>query len=136
METIKGHVFQSSQGVRSTKNKTPLPIGMKGGIFKFAPEEEEMKDIPPPIKTKELHIWYQPISKMYTDDCGRFPVRSRSVNKYIMITYHCDSNTILQAPFVNRKNKHRIQVYSSIMKRLADCIHQVEVQILDNKLSA
>ena len=36
-------------------------------------------------------------------DCGQFPIRSRSGNENIMITYHCDSNTIIQAPlFFNR----------------------------------
>ena len=53
-----------------------------------------------------------------------------------MITYHLDSNTIMQAPFVNRKDKHRIRAYNSIMQRLADRGHHVEVQILDNKVSA
>ena len=63
-----------------------------------------MEDITPPIKTKELNIWDKPISKLYTDDCGRFPIRSRSGNEYIMIAYHCDSNTILQAQLSNRKS--------------------------------
>ena len=94
-----------------------------------------MDYIPPPIK-KELHIWDQPISNLYTDDCGRFPIRSRSGKEYNIIAYHCDSNTILQAPFSNRKNKHRIQSYNSIMKRLADQGHQVLVQILDNEVSS
>ena len=102
----------------------------------MAPEEEDMEDIPPPIKKKELHIWYQPISKLYTDDCGRFPIRSRSGNEYIMIAYHCDLNTILQSPFANRENNHRIRDYKFIMKRLADQGHQVDVQILDNEVSA
>ena len=53
-----------------------------------------------------------------------------------MIVYHCDSNTILQAPFSNRKNKHRIKAYNSIMKILADRGHKVDVQILDNKVIA
>ena len=95
-----------------------------------------MEDIPPPIKTKELHIWYQPISKLYTDYCGSFPIRSRSGNEYIMIAYHYDSNTILQAPFADRKNKHMIRYYNSVMKLLADRVHQVDVQILDNEFSA
>ena len=42
-----------------------------------------------------------PISKLYTDDCGCFSISSRSGNEYIMISYHCDSNTILQAQFAN-----------------------------------
>ena len=53
-----------------------------------------------------------------------------------MIAYHFDSNTILQAPFVNRKDKHKIRAYNSIMQRLADRGHHVEVQILENKVSA
>ena len=52
-----------------------------------------------------------------------------------MIAYHCDSNTILQAPFFNRKDKHRIRAYNSIMQRLSDRGHRVGVQILDNEVS-
>ena len=85
---------------------------------------------------KELHIWDQSIIKLYTDDCGRFPIRSRSDNEYIMIAYYCDSNTILQAPFADRKNNHRIRAYNSLMTRLDNRGHQVDVQILDNEFSA
>ena len=53
-----------------------------------------------------------------------------------MVSYHCDSDTILKAPFSSRKDKHRIRAYSSIMKRLADRGHKVGVQILDNEVSA
>ena len=90
-----------------------------------------MQYIPLLIKTKELHIWDQKISKLYTDYCGRLPIIYRSGNKYIMIAYHCDSNTILQAPFNNGKNKHRIRAYNSIMMRLSDQEHKIDVQILD-----
>ena len=53
-----------------------------------------------------------------------------------MIAYHCDSNTILQAPFVNRKDKHIIRAYNSIMQKLADRGHHVDIQILDNEVSS
>ena len=52
-----------------------------------------------------------------------------------MIAYHCDSNTILQAPFVNRKEKNSIRAYNSIIQRLSDKGHHVDVQILDNEVS-
>ena len=91
-----------------------------------------MEDIPLPIKTNELHIWDEPISKMYTDNCGCFPIIPRSGNEYIMIQHNCDLNTILQALLSNKKNKHMMRTYISIMKRLADRGHQVDVQILDN----
>ena len=51
-----------------------------------------------------------------------------------MIVYHCDSNTILQDPFVYSKDKHRIRAYNYIMRRLADGGHQVDVQVLDNEV--
>ena len=95
----------------------------------------EEEDIPTHLKTKEPQIWDQPISKLYTDDCGRFPILSRSGNEDTMIAYHCDSNTILQAPFVDRKYKHRIISYNSTMQHLEDRVHHVDVQILDNKVS-
>ena len=103
-------MVQSSQVVKSTKKTKHQTRGNKkdpnqGTLEKHSEEE----DTTPPHKTKELHIWDQPISKLYTDDCGRFQIRSRSGNEYIMIAYHCDSNIILQDPFVNRKEKHRIR---------------------------
>ena len=52
-----------------------------------------------------------------------------------MIAYHCDSNTIFQAPFVNRKDKHRIRAYNSIMQKMTDRGHHVDIQILDNEVS-
>ena len=73
---------------------------------------------------------------MHTDDCGRFPISSRSDNEYIMIAYYCDLNTTLQAKFANSKKKHRIRAYNYIMKHLSDQVHQVDVKILDNKVSA
>ena len=91
-------------------------------------QQSNTEDSIPNHKTQEIHIWDQPISKLYTDDCGKFPIRSRSGNEYIMIAYHCDSNTILQAPFVNRKDKHRIRAYNSIMNKLTDRGHHVDIQ--------
>ena len=53
VETIKGHMVQSVQGVLSTKKMIPAYRGLKKGISKVSPEEEEeMGDITPPIKKK------------------------------------------------------------------------------------
>ena len=88
VETITGRMVQSSQGVRSTKKQNQKSRGNKKSPAKSTLEKEyEREDNPPPLKTKELHIWYQPISKLYTDDCGRFPIRSRIGNDYIMIVF-------------------------------------------------
>ena len=49
----------------------------------------------PPKKAKELYVYIDPISRLYTDDMGQFPVCSCSGNHYIMLAYHVDTNTIL-----------------------------------------
>ena len=49
------------------------------------------------------------ISKLYTDDTGRFPIKARSGYQYIMVVYHCNSNAILVAPFKTHKDKHRLE---------------------------
>ena len=83
-------------------------------------EQAKENDQPPNNEkpSNDLHISVEPISKLYTDDTGRFPVRSRSGNQYIMIAYHCNSNTILAKPFKTRADKHCMVAYNSIMQKL------------------
>ena len=129
-ETIKGHMSQTRKGIRSTKPQQSTPPVV----------EVKKEDVDTPVvqreRTNEMHIWTEPVSKLYTDDTGRFPIRSRTGNQYIMIAYHCDSNTILQAPFKTKGDKHRIEAYNSIMSRLKARGHKVDLQILDNEVSA
>ena len=75
------HHVQNRQGVRSTKKKITATI----------PQEQQL----PQVRSNELHIHVTPISKLYTDDTGRFPIHARSGNLYIIIAYHCDANLIL-----------------------------------------
>eukprot|EP00804_Cyclotella_cryptica_P016130 CCRYP_004246-RA/>CCRYP_004246-RA protein AED:0.35 eAED:0.35 QI:0/0/0/0.75/1/1/4/0/1339 len=120
-ETIKGHLTQTRKGIRSTKPKPP-PV-------------PSPSTLPSPTPSHELHIVTEPISKLYTDDMGRFPIRSRSGNQYIMLAYHCDSNAILVEPFQSRHDRHRIAAHGRIMTRLRDRDHPIEHQILDNEAS-
>ena len=53
-----------------------------------------------------------------------------------MVAYHCDSNVILVAPLKTRKDKHRLEAYKSIMKRLRKNGMSVNLQILDNEASS
>ena len=102
VETLKGHITQSRQGSFSTK---PKPTS-----------KEALPDITsqlPALKSKELYVFTQPISKLYTDNMGRFPVRSRSGNHYIMLAYHADTNAILVEPFQSRHNRHRSEAYAT-----------------------
>jgi hypothetical protein len=77
----------------------------------------------------------QPLSKLFTDDTGRFPVRARSGNQYVMIAFHADGNLILQQAFKTKSDCHRIAAYNLIMTRLAAHGLSVDLQILDNEAS-
>ena len=133
-KTILGHPFQGQQGVRSTKR------GCRGTLSPVNPATMQA----PPGGTsdnqlshaKYLHIQVRHISKLYTDDTGRFPVRSRSGNQYLMIAYHCYLNVILACPFSSRKVVHRLGSYNAIMERLKIHGHHVDLQVLDNEASA
>jgi hypothetical protein len=45
------------------------------------------------INNEFLHT-FQPMGQIYTDQTGRFPVTSSGGNKYIMLLYNYDSNSI------------------------------------------
>jgi hypothetical protein len=123
-ETIMGHLAQQRQNVRSTKPKQPSAI--------------PLVVLPPPAPTASNHVVVvtQPLSKLFTDDTGRFPVRARSGNQYVMIAFHADGNLILQQAFKTKSDRHRIAAYNSIMTRLAARGLSVDLQILDNEASA
>ena len=92
--------------------------------------EDEPPDITnqlPTAKVKDLYVYTDPISKLYTDDMGRFPVCSCSGNHYIMLAYHIDNNTILVESFQSCQDRHCIASYNCIMMRLKKRGHTVDL---------
>jgi len=73
---------------------------------------------------------------LYSDDTGRFPVRARSDNQYVMIAYHTVGNLILQQAFPTKADKHRIPAFNNIMTRLMARGISVDLIIRDNEASA
>ena len=116
------HIVQKRKGVRSTKLKIPATS---------SPVQQL-----PQVRSNELCLQVTPISKLYTDDTGCFPVHAHSGNQYIMIAYHCNANLILAKPFASRKDTHRLLTDDKIMQRLSDNKLIVDLQILDNEASA
>ncbi len=123
-----GHLAQQHQNVWSTK---PKPLAPNQALLTPA--------IAPQLSTlpsNEVYIWVYPISKLYMDNMGWFPIKARSGNQYVMIAYHADVNLILQQGFKSRSNTHRVAAYNAIMTRLVARGLSVDVQILDNEASA
>jgi hypothetical protein len=127
-ETILGHLAQQHQNVRSIKPRPPAlnPAPLLSAI---APKEPE-------LLSNKVHIRVVPISKLYTDDTGRFPVKARSGNQYVMIAYHTNGNLIVQQAFKTRSDKHCIAAYNFIMMRLVARSLSVDLQILNNEANA
>jgi hypothetical protein len=110
-ETILGHLAQQSQNVCSIRPRPP-----------WAPTGLPLPAIEPPapeLASNEIFVNVFPLSKLYTEDTGCFPVRACSGNQYIMIAYHADGNLILQQPFKTMSNAHHLAAYNIIMTHLA-----------------
>jgi hypothetical protein len=81
-ETQKGHMKQTKQGVRSTK----------------VIDEEAALDFKPMPGTKHKDVYLRVFDAtkkaMYSDQTGRFPIKSARGNKYIMVAVELDGNYI------------------------------------------
>jgi hypothetical protein len=121
---ITGHLTQKHQNVWLTKPKLTL----------LAP----LAVLPPPVATPSnlVFIITKPLSKLFTNDTGRFPVRARSGNQYVMIAFNANGNLILQQAFKSKSDRHRIAAYNTIMTCLAARGLSVDLKILNNKASS
>jgi hypothetical protein len=57
--------------------------------------------LPPPIATpsNQVFVVTELLSKLFTNNTGRLPIRAHSGNQYVMIAFHANSNHILQQAF-------------------------------------
>ena len=90
-ETIKGHMKQVKQGVRSTK---------------VIAEDAMLDSNPTPgVKHKDVYLRVFDATKkaMYTDQTGKFPITSARGHKYIMVAVELDGNYIDVQPLKTRQ---------------------------------
>jgi hypothetical protein len=87
-KTILGHLAQQCQNVCLTKPRPPA-LNPTSLLLAIAPKEPE-------LRSNKVHIRVVPISKLYTGDTGRFPIKAWSGNQYVMIAYHTNGNLVLQ----------------------------------------
>jgi hypothetical protein len=123
-EMIMGHLAQQRQNVRSIKPKPTLLV--------------PLAVLPPPIATPSNQVFLitKLLSKLFTNNTGRFPIRARSGNQYVMIACYANGNLILQQAFKSKSDRHRIAAYNTIMIHLMARGLSVDLQILDNKASS
>jgi hypothetical protein len=79
--TVKGHLKQTRQGLRSTKPKPPKHSNRFAILAKStkppppAPTVEPTIDPPLPL-SNQLYIAEMPLSRLYTNDTGRLPIQA------------------------------------------------------------
>ena len=124
VETPRGHMNKLPAGIRPTKPQ-PLP----------EPEEADLKRA---FNKKErdvyIHIWDEK-GTVYSDQPGKFPVRSTRGFRYKMIMVHIDSNEVLAEPMKNRSAAEMIRAYLALIARVRRAGFVVTKHVLDNKCS-
>jgi hypothetical protein len=119
--TVKGHMNQIRQNIRSTQPVVEQP----------APETDM-------IQEDKCHYIYAAIletNQIYSDLTGRFPKTSPSGNKYILILYDYDSNSVLSAPMKNRGDKEMVRAFDFLIQSLIIRGLKPHLQRLDNEAS-
>ena len=85
--TILGHLQKPRKGLISTQEKVVHPEPY--------PEQDQFSQS---MQSENINlIFFNTVDLsggVYTDRTGRFPVTSSKVNKYILVSYHYESNTI------------------------------------------
>jgi hypothetical protein len=74
-------------------------------------------------------------TQIYSDLTGRFPTTSLSGNKYILILYDYDSNSVLSAPIKNRGDKEMVRAFDLLIQSLILRGLKPHLQRLDNEAS-
>ena len=105
--TVLGHLTQVPKGLRSTQWATAANALLAANASpNMLPSDELLEALTAP--TNDVTIMEAPISTLYTDDMGRFPIRAQSGNQYIMVAFHDAANVILVEPFKSKADHHRI----------------------------
>ena len=73
------------------------------------------------------------IGKIYTDQTGRFPITSSKGNKYILVEYHYDSNTIHAETLKTRTGLEFITSYHKLYSLLTNRGLKPSIHILENE---
>eukprot|EP00804_Cyclotella_cryptica_P028250 CCRYP_014606-RA/>CCRYP_014606-RA protein AED:0.44 eAED:0.44 QI:0/-1/0/1/-1/1/1/0/272 len=79
---------------------------------------------------------YDTRGRVYSDQTGKFPHTSSRGNRYQMILYHTDSNSIWVEPTKNRTEGELILARTQALTQMRACGLTPQRQVLDNEASA
>ena len=125
--TVKGHLKQIRQNLRSTK-RTPPPKPNPNSVMTTGTPSE-------PVRANKL-VTFKIIElegKVFSDQTGRFPITSSRGNKYIMVMFVEDANAILAEPLKSRAERDIVNAMIKLHTYLTDRGFTPQTQILDNE---
>ena len=124
--TILGHLQQAWKSLRSTQDN----------IMYLDPDPEQYQ-FPQATQSENTNlVFFKTVDlsgKIYTDQTGRFPVTSIRGNKYILVAYHFDSNTIHAEPLKTRSGLDLTTAYQKLHSLLTNRGLRPQLHILDNE---
>jgi hypothetical protein len=126
MATAKGHLDQTSQNIRSTKNKTSEE---QTTIEMIEPQEPNNQ------VTNQAFATIEETGKVYTDQTGAFPITSSNGYKYMLVMYHYDTNAILVEPLKTRHGNEILRGYQKLYTHLTNRGFKPTTYWLDNEAS-
>ena len=71
--------------------------------------------------------------KIHSDQTEKFPIQSRSENKYMMVIYAYDPNAILVEPLRDITKESTLQAYQKFIGQLTKRIFKPRLQCLENE---
>jgi len=111
------------------------------------PDPQELhstKPKPPPFEDvhsnqlwgcKVQDVYTKIYQTIFTDQMGKFPLRSQADNKYIVVMVEIDNSAILIKPIKNHTDAELTRAYSAIMLRLRRAGVTPRKHFLDNEIS-
>jgi hypothetical protein len=117
--TAKGHMNQIRQNIPSTQPAIAEPT----------PESEMVQE----DKCNFIYAAIMETNQIDTDLTGRFHTTSLSGNKYILILYDYDRNSVLSDPKKNRGIKDMVRTFDFIIQSLIIRGLKPSLQRLDNE---
>jgi hypothetical protein len=121
-DTVMGHINQRCQKIRSTS---------KAKIAEVPPTDTDLG-----TKTHLVYAVLVDQGQLYRDLTGKFPVRSRKGNSYVMFCYVYDCNYIKVIPMKYRYASEWVKAYDHIHQELAAKGFKPKLQTLDKEASA
>jgi hypothetical protein len=119
--TAKGHINQIRQNIRSTQP----------AVLEPTPESDMVQE----DKCNYIYSSIMDTNQIYTYLTGRFPTTSLSGNKYILILYDYDRNSVLSTPLKNRGDKDTVRAVDLLIQSLIIRGLKPSLQCLDNEAS-